>query len=75
MLDLVEKALNGTGFQFQRIDGSKSSSNRKKALRVFNESPSCTILLATLGSAGVGYVFILKDLDLVLNHCLPTNIL
>ncbi|KAF5857340.1 hypothetical protein ETB97_005918 [Aspergillus alliaceus] len=54
MLDLVEKALDGTGFQFQRIDGSKSSSHRKQALRIFNESPSCTVFLATLGSAGVG---------------------
>lgn len=68
MLDLVEKALEGTGFQFQRIDGSKSSSQRRQALRIFNESPSCTIFLATLGSAGVGCVFFLfnlKDLDLV----------
>lgn len=71
MLDLVEKALDGTGFQFQRIDGSKSSSQRKQALRIFNESPSCTIFLATLGSAGVGYV---KDINLVFKDCLLTNI-
>ena len=59
MLDLVEKALNDTEFQFQRIDGSKSSSHRKQALRIFKEDPSCTIFLATLGSAGVGYVCVL----------------
>lgn len=75
MLDLVEKALDGTGFQFQRIDGSKSPAHRKQALRIFNESPSCTIFLATLGSAGVGYVYNRKDLDLVLDHCLRTNII
>lgn len=74
MLDLVEKALDGAGFDYQRIDGSKSASHRKQALRTFNESATCTIFLATLGSAGVGYVLICKVLDLVLNHCLRINI-
>jgi SNF2 family DNA or RNA helicase len=54
MLDLVEKALSGAGFRFQRIDGSRSFSSRKQALHIFDKDSSCTILLATLGSAGVG---------------------
>jgi len=54
MLDLVETALRTVGLQFQRIDGSKSLQCRKQALHQFRTDPSCTILLATLGSAGVG---------------------
>jgi SNF2 family DNA or RNA helicase len=54
MLDLVEKALRAAGLQFQRIDGSKNLQHRKYALHQFRTDPSCSILLATLGSAGVG---------------------
>ncbi|KAF2179187.1 hypothetical protein K469DRAFT_597047 [Zopfia rhizophila CBS 207.26] len=54
MLDLVEKALEAAGLRFQRIDGSKNLQYRKHALHHFRIDPSCTILLATLGSAGVG---------------------
>ncbi|RFU32920.1 hypothetical protein B7463_g3424, partial [Scytalidium lignicola] len=54
MLDLIEKALVSYGFSFERIDGSKSLSHRKRAIQSFRSNPSCTILLASIGSAGVG---------------------
>ena len=55
MLDLVESALHHTGVQFQRIDGSKSLDSRRGALDTFKNNASCVILLASLGSAAVGY--------------------
>jgi len=56
MLDLVEVAMKQVGIMFVRMDGSKSEQQRRKALKEFRESPTCAVLLATLGSAGVGYV-------------------
>jgi SNF2 family DNA or RNA helicase len=54
MLDLVERALTSEGFIFERIDGGKSLPHRRRALRAFRANPSCTVLLASIGSAGVG---------------------
>ena len=54
MLDLVEKALSVTNLEFSRIDGSRNDRQRRSALNKFRTSSSCTVLLATLGSAGVG---------------------
>jgi len=54
MLDLIEKALISHGFIFERIDGSKSLSHRRRAIQSFRSNPSCTVLLASIGSAGVG---------------------
>lgn len=54
MLDLVELALQQRGIAFVRIDGTRSEQQRRKALKDFRDIPSCTVLLATLGSAGVG---------------------
>ncbi|KAJ3547989.1 hypothetical protein NM208_g1223 [Fusarium decemcellulare] len=54
MLDLVVQALRIDNISFQRIDGRKSLTQRKKALDIFRNDPSCNVLLATLGSAGVG---------------------
>jgi SWI/SNF-related matrix-associated actin-dependent regulator of chromatin subfamily A3 len=56
MLDLVEVALQLNGFDFVRIDGGKSDGQRRQALKKFRQQPSCSVLLATLGTAGVGYV-------------------
>jgi SNF2 family DNA or RNA helicase len=56
MLDVVEPALAMAGFRFQRIDGTKTLEQRRGALRNFDKEPSCTVLLATLGSTAVGFV-------------------
>lgn len=54
MLDLVEKALAAEGIIFQRIDGGKSLRSRRLAIETFRNNRSYTILLASVGSAGVG---------------------
>ncbi|KAH6972432.1 P-loop containing nucleoside triphosphate hydrolase protein [Ilyonectria sp. MPI-CAGE-AT-0026] len=54
MLDVLETAVSGAGFVYQRIDGTKTLQQRRETLRRFKEEPSCTILLASLGSAAVG---------------------
>lgn len=55
MLDLLEIALNEKGLKYQRIDGSKTLPQRQQALNAFQNDYSCPILLASLGSAAVGY--------------------
>ena len=54
MLDAIEVALNTSCFTFARIDGTKSEPRRRIALDCFRNEKSCTILLASLGSIGVG---------------------
>jgi SNF2 family DNA or RNA helicase len=54
MLDLIEKALASERIVFQRIDGGKSLLHRRHAIQSFRHNPSCTVLLASIGSAGVG---------------------
>lgn len=54
MLDLVQKALTRNGFVFVRIDGSSSETKRRAAIEEFRSSTECHILLASVGSAGVG---------------------
>lgn len=54
MLDLIQKALIIEGLDFVRIDGSKSEKARRDAIVRFRADHSCGILLATIGSAGVG---------------------
>jgi SWI/SNF-related matrix-associated actin-dependent regulator of chromatin subfamily A3 len=54
MLDLVEVALEHKGSQFRRIDGSMSLPQRDKSLEDFHSKPECTVLLASIQSAGVG---------------------
>jgi SNF2 family DNA or RNA helicase len=54
MLDLIEKALAAERIIFQRIDGGKSLRQRRQAIESFRNDPSCTVLLASIGSAGVG---------------------
>ncbi|CAG9996118.1 unnamed protein product, partial [Clonostachys byssicola] len=53
-LDLVQKELEKTDIKFQRIDGQTSLTGRKHALDVFSGDSHCTVLLATVGSAGEG---------------------
>jgi SNF2 family DNA or RNA helicase len=56
MLDLIQKALESHGFSFCRIDGSTSLEERRNAMLRFNKDPKCTIMLASIGSAGEGWV-------------------
>ncbi|KAK0738932.1 P-loop containing nucleoside triphosphate hydrolase protein [Schizothecium vesticola] len=62
MLDLIEPPLRKAGFSFRRIDGQGSLRHRAEVLSAFSEDPSCTVLLASLGSAGEG-------LDLTAGNC------
>lgn len=55
MLDIVQHALQDKGFSCARIDGKRSLEERSAALRRFNYDPSCTVMLATIGSCGEGY--------------------
>jgi SNF2 family DNA or RNA helicase len=54
MLDLIQQALQKHGFHLQRINGKTSLGNRSKAFHQFNDDPTCTIMLASIGSAGEG---------------------
>lgn len=56
MLDLIELALQANGFVYRRIDGQTALSRRISALETFNTDPNCTVMLATIGSMGEGYV-------------------
>lgn len=56
MLDLLERALHQEKIGFERLDGSKSLSQRRQVLHNFRNEPSCIVLLATFGTAGVGSV-------------------
>ncbi|KAF2191078.1 hypothetical protein K469DRAFT_746516 [Zopfia rhizophila CBS 207.26] len=54
MLDLVQQKLKSNSFTFQRIDGGTSLGERSRAISQFNSDPACTIMLASIGSAGEG---------------------
>lgn len=54
MLDLVAEALRGENLHFTRIDGSMTDTSRRESLGNFRANEGCNILLATIGSAGVG---------------------
>lgn len=56
MLDLIQQALESHGFNFCRIDGSTSLEERRNAIFLFNSDRKCTIMLASIGSAGEGWV-------------------
>ncbi|EEU34941.1 uncharacterized protein NECHADRAFT_79818 [Fusarium vanettenii 77-13-4] len=54
MLDLVQIAFRQSGYSYERIDGQSSLRQRHRAMSKFNNNPACTVLLATIGSAGEG---------------------
>ncbi|KAK7906556.1 hypothetical protein PG985_016293 [Apiospora marii] len=56
MLDLTQQALQSRGFSCQRIDGQTSLQGRSNAMKAFDEDDECTVMLATIGSAGEGTV-------------------
>ncbi len=57
MLDLIQRALETSGIQFQRIDGQTNLSQRIEDLETFDADPYCQVLLASIGSVGEGYVW------------------
>lgn len=54
MLDIVQTRLHAEGFVCQRIDGQSSLEARQTAIAQFNDDPCCTIMLASIASAGEG---------------------
>lgn len=54
MIDMIETSLRCNGFLWQRIDGRTVLKSRSEAMRRFNEDPNCTVMLASIGSAGEG---------------------
>ncbi len=54
MLDKVEQALLANGVNYRRIDGQSNLKSRAEAIRVFSEDSNCTVMLASIGSAGEG---------------------
>lgn len=70
MMDHVQRDLEYEGFNLERIDGQASLDQRWRAIRRFKEDSNCTIMLASIGSAGEGYVislfipFYLSDVKL-----------
>ena len=54
MLNLVERTLRQHGFYFATINGTMTHAKRKKAIEEFRTNPRCTVLLASIRSAGVG---------------------
>ncbi|KAK0630427.1 SNF2 family N-terminal domain-containing protein [Bombardia bombarda] len=54
MLDLVQQHLELSGFNVRRIDGKSSLQDRGNAIEQFSENPDCTVMLASIESAGEG---------------------
>ncbi|KAH6876382.1 SNF2 family N-terminal domain-containing protein [Thelonectria olida] len=54
MLGLIETALQQSGISYERLDGQSTLLQRSNAMRKFADDPTCTVMLATIGSAGEG---------------------
>lgn len=54
MLDLVAEALRSHGLFFSRVDGKMTETSKRESIKKFRSERNCNILLATIGSAGVG---------------------
>lgn len=54
MLDLIQQALEFDGFYLQRIDGKTSLEQRREVIKQFTCDPKCTVMLASISSAGEG---------------------
>ena len=74
MLDLAQHALEEEGFSVARIDGQKNLLERARAISRFGEDPGCTVMLATIGSAGEGSVAPLSNHINEPSHRLLANI-
>lgn len=58
MVDLIEQAIREDNIGCRRIDGQTSLEARIRAVSDFNASSDCTVMLASIGSAGEGYVYL-----------------
>ncbi|RYP01741.1 hypothetical protein DL764_006103 [Monosporascus ibericus] len=54
MLDLIQQDLRDVGLGVQQIDGQASLQQRRMAMEQFRCDPNCTVMLASIGSAGEG---------------------
>lgn len=54
MLNLVECALNQSGFRYERLDGTMSLAARDKAVKEFNTNPEVTVMLMSLKAGNLG---------------------
>lgn len=54
MLDLVAQHLQQNDYGYTYINGQSSLADRRSAIRKFNEDGNCTVMLASIGSAGEG---------------------
>ena len=69
MLDLVQQALEREGFSVVRIDGQKSLKDRTDALSKFRTNAQYTVMLASIGSAGEGFVSLMRNIPMLLKGC------
>jgi hypothetical protein len=54
LLDAAEKAANGAGAHYIRIDGSVPASRRGGLVRTFQEDASCRVAILSIKAAGTG---------------------
>ncbi|XP_059278868.1 helicase-like transcription factor CHR28 isoform X1 [Lycium ferocissimum] len=54
MLNLVERALNQSGFHYERLDGTMSLAARDRAVKEFNTNPEVTVMLMSLKAGNLG---------------------
>lgn len=54
MLNLVERALNQSGFRYERLDGTMSLAARDRAVKEFNTNPEVTVMLMSLKAGNLG---------------------
>ncbi|RLM01368.1 hypothetical protein CFD26_109040 [Aspergillus turcosus] len=54
MLDLVAQYLRQNDYKYARIDGHSNLADRRSAIQQLNEDNNCTVMLASIGSAGEG---------------------
>ncbi|KAF8536235.1 SNF2 family N-terminal domain-containing protein [Trichophaea hybrida] len=55
MLNLISLELDRQGIGYTRLDGSMTLERRVQSIKSFREDGNKTVMLATIGSSGVGY--------------------
>jgi SNF2 family DNA or RNA helicase len=55
MLNLISLELDRQGIGYTRLDGSMTLEKRVQSIKSFREDENKTVMLATIGSSGVGY--------------------
>ncbi|OJJ95992.1 hypothetical protein ASPACDRAFT_81685 [Aspergillus aculeatus ATCC 16872] len=54
MLDLIATVLHSNNYNYVRLDGGSTLTDRRLALERLTRDESCTVMLASIGSAGEG---------------------